>query len=135
MKVLDKNAEADREVLKESIGPGMPFFYRTPDLVAYATNQADITVQSDVFQLGLVLAQLFTGWNPCKKAQEHLSPVQLDQIEHIPGKLGGSIWTVLNRMLTFDPSERPTAANLLSLWQANFFDAAMHQHELEGQAF
>ena len=135
MKVLDGDAETDKEVLKESIGPGMPFYYRTPDLVAYARNEADITVKSDVFQLGLVLAQLFTGWNPCKKAEEPLVPVELDQIGHIPGKLGGSIWTILNRMLIFDPDERPTAASLLDLWQANFVDAAMHQYELEGQAF
>lgn len=135
MKVLDGNAETDRAVLKESIGPGMPFFYRTPDLVAYAKNETEITVKSDVFQLGLVLAQLFTGWNPCKRAQEHLSPVELERIENIPGKLGGSIWTTLNRMLIYDPSERPNASSLLGLWQANFFDAAMHQHNLEGKAF
>lgn len=135
MKVLVATAESDREVLKESIGPGMPFFYRTPDLVAYAKNEADITVKSDVFQLGLVLSQLFTGWNPCKKAQEHLSPVELDPIEHIPGKLGASIGATLNRMLLLDPNERPSAANLLGSWQANFFDAALHQHELEGHAF
>jgi serine/threonine protein kinase len=135
MKVIDGNVETDREVLKESIGAGMPFYYRTPDLVAYAKNEADITVKSDVFQLGLVLAQLFTGWNPCKRAEDHLSPIELERIESISGKLGGSIWTILNRMLTFDPNERPSAADLMSPWQANFFNAAMHQHELEGQAF
>jgi hypothetical protein len=81
------------------------------------------------------LAQLFTRWNPCKKAAEHLAPVELEQIQQIPGKLGGSIRTILNRMLIFDPNERPIAANLLDLWQANFIDATMHQHQLEGRAF
>jgi serine/threonine protein kinase len=56
MKLLDDNPEADREIFKESVGPGMPFFYRTPDLIAYARNEADITTKSDIFQLGLVLA-------------------------------------------------------------------------------
>jgi serine/threonine protein kinase len=135
MRVLDQNTETDREVLKESIGPGMPFFYRTPDLVAYARNETDITEKSDVFQLGLVLAQLFTGWNPCRRAQDHLSPVQTDQIAHIPGKLGGSIGATLTRMLSPDPKERPSATNLLGAWRANFLDAALHQHELEGRAF
>jgi serine/threonine protein kinase len=134
MKVIDANAETDREVLKESIGPGMPFYYRTPDLVAYAKNETDITVKSDVFQLGLVLTQLFTGWNPSKKAENHLSPVMLDRITDIPGKLGGSIWKTLDRMLTFDATERPSAADLLGPWQSNFIDATMHQHELEGKA-
>jgi serine/threonine protein kinase len=135
MKVLDGNAETDREVLKESIGPGMPFFYRTPDLVAYAKNEMDITTKSDVFQLGLVLAQLFTGWNPCRKAAEHLSPVELDRIERIPGKLGGSIFTLLARMLNFDPNKRPSANKLLGWWKRNFDDAVLHHHELEGKAF
>lgn len=135
MKFLDGNAETDREVLKESIGPGMPFYYRTPDLVAYAKNEAEITVKSDVFQLGLVLAQLFTGWNPCKKAGNHLDPVELEPIEFIPGKLGNSIKTALNRMLIFEPDSRPTAAELFGHWQANFFDAVEHNHQLEGQAF
>lgn len=135
MKLVDGNAEADREVLKESIGPGMPFFYRTPDLVAYAQNEADITVKSDVFQLGLVLSQLFTGWNPCRRAEDHLAPVELERIENIPGKLGGSIWSILNRMLLLNPNERPNAAELISPWQLNFFGAAMHKHALEGQAF
>ncbi len=135
MKLLDGNAEADREVLKESIGPGMPFFYRTPDLVAYAKNEADITVKSDVFQLGLVLAQLFTHWNPCRRAEDSLAIVELDRVENIPGKLGGSIWATLNKMLFIDPTKRPSAAELIIPWQLNFFEAVKHQHELEGQAF
>lgn len=134
MKVLDGNAASDRETLKESIGPGMPFYHRTPDLVAYAKNESDVTVKSDVFQLGLVLAQLFTGWNPCRKAHEHLAPVELDEIERIPGKLGASIAATIKRMLILNPGERPTAASLLGSWQVNFFDAASHQHELDGQA-
>jgi serine/threonine protein kinase len=113
----------------------MPFYYRTPDLVAYAKNEADITVKSDVFQLGLVLAQLFSGWNPCKKAENRLAPVELERIENIPGKLGGSIWTILSRMLIIDPVERPNAADVLNLWQLNFFSAVQHNHALEGQAF
>ena len=135
MKVIDSQAETDREVLKESIGPGMPFYYRTPDLVAYAKSESDISVKSDVFQLGLVLSQLFTGWNPCKKADSHLSPVVVDKIESIPGKLGASIGTILGRMLIIDANQRPSASELLGPWQANFFDAALHRHELEGIAF
>jgi serine/threonine protein kinase len=135
MKFLDGNSATDRDVFKESIGPGMPFFYRTPDLVAYARNEADVTVKSDVFQLGLVLAQLFTKWNPCNRAEDRLSPVELNRIEDIPGKLGASIGSALNRMLTMKPETRPSAAELFGQWQANFFDAVLHQHALEGQAF
>ena len=135
MKVLDGSAEVDREVFKESIGPGMPFYYRTPDLVAYARNEADITSKSDIFQLGLVLAHLFTGWNPCKKPEDHLAPVELSPLNPIPGNLGGSITHALDLMLRFNPDERPHAAALFGQWQANFFDAVNHHTALEGKAF
>jgi hypothetical protein len=38
-------------------------------------------------------------------------------------------------MLNVDPAQRPTAAELFGQWQANFFDAVEHKHELEGRAF
>ncbi|MEI6077740.1 MAG: serine/threonine-protein kinase [Verrucomicrobiota bacterium] len=135
MKFLDGNSATDRDVFKESIGPGMPFYYRTPDLVSYARNEADVTIKSDVFQLGLVLAQLFTGWNPCNKAEDPLSPVELTRLDEIPGKLGASIGSALTRMLAMKPEVRPSAAELFGHWQANFFDAVLHQNELEGRAF
>jgi serine/threonine protein kinase len=69
MKLLDGNIEEDRETFKGSIGLGMPFFYRTPDLITYARNEGDITTKSDVFQLGLVLAELFTGRNPAEEGE------------------------------------------------------------------
>jgi serine/threonine protein kinase len=63
MKFIDKNDEVDREIFKESVGPGMPYYYRTPDLIAYARYESSISTKSDVFQLGLVVAELFTGRN------------------------------------------------------------------------
>ncbi len=43
MKRLDGTDEADRKVFKQSIGPGMPYRYRTPDLVDYALGKANLT--------------------------------------------------------------------------------------------
>jgi hypothetical protein len=51
----------DRSLVKQSAGPGMPRCYRTPDLVAYLKGGPPPSPKSDVFQLGLVLAELFTG--------------------------------------------------------------------------
>ena len=135
MKIVDGDPEVDREIFKESIGPGMPFFYRTPDLIAYARNEADITTKSDVFQLGLVLAHLLTGWNPSKRPHDHLDPIELEPLEVIPGKLGASLAAIIRRMLVIDPNERMAAADLIHSWQVNFFDAVTHYQDLEGEAF
>jgi serine/threonine-protein kinase len=70
MKFLDGQDEVDREIFKESIGLGMPYFYRTPDLIAYAKKESGITTKSDVFQLGLVTSELFTGRNPAVAPQK-----------------------------------------------------------------
>jgi serine/threonine-protein kinase len=133
MKLLDGQVEQDREIFKESVGPGMPFYYRTPDLIAYARNESDITTRSDVFQLGLVLTELFTGRNPAKRPDDYLDPLELENIGTIPGGLGGSIATLLHRMLTIDPAQRPDASALLDPWQGVFRSATERAHALDGK--
>ena len=71
---LMKRLTDDPSIIKESLGPGMAYYYRTPDLVAYLRGGAPVTTKSDVFQLGLVLAHLFTGWNPEKVSHEFTDP-------------------------------------------------------------
>lgn len=46
MKLLSDGGDDDRLVFTESIGPGMPFFYRTPDLVAYANDGEPLPLRS-----------------------------------------------------------------------------------------
>ena len=70
LKRLDMPEAEDREILKESVGIGMPYFYRSPDLVGYANGDSSISAKSDVFQLGLVLTELFTGRNPCIRPRD-----------------------------------------------------------------
>lgn len=135
MKLMDTGDESDREVLKESEVPGMPFYYRTPDLVAYARKESGITPKSDVFQLGLVLTELFTGRNPGKRPTTILDPVELDPIGTVPGALGGGVAALLRRMLVFNPSEREAAAELMDGWQGVMNDAVERSHALEGRVF
>lgn len=134
MKFVDGEEETDKDIFKESLGPGMPWYYRSPDLIEYANDRAPITTKSDVFQLGLVVAELFTERNPAVAPNDNkFEPMEMDKVSRIQGKLGGSIATLINQMLTIDPSERPKAVQLMDSWQANFFDAARHIHELEGE--
>lgn len=41
-------------------------YYRTPKLVNYANKTAPLYLESDIFQLGLVLTELFTGKKPLR---------------------------------------------------------------------
>jgi serine/threonine protein kinase len=132
---LMKRLMDDASVIKESIGPGMAFYYRTPDLVAYLRGEAGITTKSDVFQLGLVLAQLFTGWNPAKASHDFTAPVELDPLGNIPSKLSGTVAALLNRMLIYDPDRRPAAREIIDGWQGAFKTAVDAAHNVEDRAF
>ena len=113
----------------------MPFFYRTPDLVAYLRREAPLTTKSDVFQLGLVLTELFTGRNPERRADGFDAAIELDPVSRIGGALGAGIAGLLKRMLFLNPAERPPAAELLDPWQGVFEGAIERASELEGRVF
>ncbi len=135
LKRLDGQYESDKEVLKESVGVGMPRSYRTPDLVDYLNGVAELTVKTDVFQLGLVLVQLFTGTNPCKPSASYSDPVTLERIAEIPGEFAPSVGGLLHRMLRIIPAERPAASELIDGWQGLFKGVVDKTIELEGRAF
>lgn len=135
MKFLDGDDVIDRDILKESELPGMPFYYRTPDLIDYARAQTGITMKSDVFQLGLVLAELFTGWNPAKRPDNILDDLELDPIRHIGGNSGGGIAALLRRMLEIDPDDRVSAEEVMGGWQGVLDNIVSKSHELEGRVF
>ena len=111
----------------------MPFFYRTPDLIAYARNERDISPKSDVFQLGLVLAELFTGRNPARRPNDRLDPLEMEPLSNIPVGMAGSIATLIRRMLEIDSDRRPNAADLLDPWQGVFGTAMERAHALDGK--
>ena len=51
MRDLDPKLKTeDGNFFKHSAGPGMPKFYRTPDLVKYAKQESSLTTSSDIFQ-------------------------------------------------------------------------------------
>jgi serine/threonine protein kinase len=138
MKMLDaRDDESPEETLKRSVGAGMPFFYRTPDLVEYANGNAVPTVASDVFQLGLVVAGLFTGRNPQKRAghDDFRSPIEMEPLRPVAGSRGGVISALIQGMLEMDPSNRPTSDLLLEQWANLFFAVARDQHAIEGRVF
>ena len=122
-------------IFKRSVGPGMPFYHRTPDLVSYARSETGLTVASDVFQAGLLAAELFTGRNPEKRALhgDFLSDVELEPIRRVPGASHEPIANLIRSMLEISPANRPTAGLLLEQWRGVFFNVAMQQSAIEGR--
>lgn len=136
MKQLDGIEEEDREVFKQSVGAGMPFFYRTPDLIRYVRGEADLSVKTDVFQLGLVIAELFTGRNPCRRPPDgdHLADLEMDDLCFIPGCMGGAVSSLIESMLVRDPAQREGAAQMVDAWFDVFTKASDRVRKIEGHA-
>ncbi|WP_040549221.1 protein kinase domain-containing protein [Pedosphaera parvula] len=129
-------ANPDVDFILDSTGPRMARFYRTPDLVEYCKGRAELTVKSDVFQLGLVLAELFTGQNPHIPAVKNLfEEVKLNPLANFECSQKAGIQYLIQSMLLFDVSKRPNAADLLDSWEGLFREAVVISHQLEGRIF
>jgi serine/threonine protein kinase len=135
LKRLDDDDEQDKEILKESLGVGMPRGYRTPDLVAYLRGDAKLTSKSDIFQLGLVVAELFTGRNPAKKSQDFRDEVELKPLGKIPSSMGRLIAPIIKDMLAVNPDNRPTPRQLLDRWETAFIKCVDQVHIIDDRAF
>lgn len=93
----------------------MPYFYRTPELVAYANKQDTLHLESDIFQLGLVLAELFTGNNPLTPSTDIKAPIHLNKLGQVTGTNdSGLVFTLLCKMLKENYNERASIDELLS---------------------
>lgn len=122
------------QALKKSAGLGMPLRYRTPDQVDYALGKRDIGTASDVFQVGLVLAELLTGRNPERPVErsEILSPIELRPLDPVPSLSGPAVKNLLEAMLTMDPDDRPSTDELLSAWTGLLIDASRPEPDVSG---
>lgn len=125
---------ADR-MFKMSEGPGIPRGYRTPDLVRYARQEAPITTKSDVFQLGLVLAELFTGTVPLERYKNILDDVVVRQLSPIASTHAHAIHGLLQRMLESEPQYREAAAALIDEWEGILAQVVNHYHVIKGRVF
>ena len=86
----------------------MARYYRTLELVNYANHKDKLHIESDVFQLGLVLAKLFTGENPLKECNDLHSPIELNSVGYVDGhqNYGRIIHDTICKMLIVDYKER-----------------------------
>lgn len=115
----------------------MPFFYRSPDLVSYAKGESNLSIASDIFQLGLVFAHMFTGLNPLKKPENNnvLSNIELFEIQQIKGRYGERIKNIITRMLDIDCNTRITVDRALDDFNGIFESFAQTKIDLDGKLF
>jgi len=123
----------DREMVKASLGPGMPRNYRTPDLIQYLKGGPVPTEKSDIYQLGLVFAEMFSGNNPQRpmKGASYSQRIELEDF-WIEGGLGPPIKKLIRPMLDETPKGRPKASEAMIEWQELFLRAAKQSNALEG---
>lgn len=113
--------------------PEMARFYRTPELVIYHNGGPKPPPGSDVFQLGLVASELFTGENPLLPGPPE-KPLGMNPIPKIGGPLGHSVKSLLEQMLIQDTSKRPSAAEMLGKWQELFLALCKRERDDERAA-
>jgi serine/threonine protein kinase len=133
--LVDDDRDDDGNFYKQSDGPGMPKFYRTPDLVKYAKKEASLTTSTDVFQLGLVTAEMFTGRNPLKKCKTRLDDVILEDLNSVRGQHGELIKDLIEKMLVEDPSYRSSIEDLLDGYDGVLREVTSKLIEIDGFAF
>lgn len=99
----------------EGAVPAMAQMYRTPELVERHVAGRKPPPASDVFQLGLVASELFTGKNPLRHGGPK-RPVQLEPLGDLPGPVGETIKARLEEMIVIDTDARLRADQLLPRW-------------------
>lgn len=107
--------------------PEMARNYRTPELVADYNGGPRPSPSSDVFQLGLVVAELFTGRNPLV-LDEPGKPVQLEPLVAVPSPHWPPVERLLQEMLIIETAQRTSAESLLAKWQAIYLQMLKQRH-------
>jgi|GEM_PF-491591 Serine/threonine protein kinase len=133
--------EDDRELfvqgasgtLSEFIGyVAMPKYYRTPDLIQFANGERALDLRTDIYQLGLVIAEMFTGENPLEFSESIFAPIKLKPIKEIKGQYGKRVRTTIISMLEHDRNNRPSVKRLLDLFSGIYEDFIKAKIEVDG---
>jgi serine/threonine protein kinase len=135
MKILSTEVNVEDEVkeIETSASAGMAFFYRTPDLVNYLNSKSQLTQMSDIFQLGLVVAHLFTGFNPCIKADKLTDDFKMHPLGNIPSvRYGGLIAQNIKTMLEVELSNRIGHQKALDKWSGTLEDISKDLIDING---
>ena len=113
----------------------MARFYRTPELVGYARKEKALDLRSDIFQLGLVFAEMFSGRNPLIESDDLTASIELESLTHIPGKHAGLVAKTIIEMLNKDPDKRCSIDTALARFTGLVETYSKDYDELHGHSF
>jgi serine/threonine protein kinase len=127
----------DIDMLSHSRCIGQPFYYRSPDIISYAIKNSDLTTKSDIFQLGLIFAEMFTGKNPLKPANNLSDPIEFNDplLGFIKGNNVNFIYALIRAMLELNPNNRPNVDDLLNKFIRLLENYSESKFMLDGQLF
>jgi eukaryotic-like serine/threonine-protein kinase len=114
-KSFEEAAAEEPELARDEMAyAAMPRFYRTPELVrrARGDKKCQLTPASDIYQLGSILHEVITEFNPQTFPKELTDDIQL-RLRKISGECGDRLYHLIKRMLQNEASKRPTAAAVL----------------------
>lgn len=107
------DTERSEDILHASAS--MPRHYRTPELVAYARRETNrFFMESDAFQMGLVICWLFTGVNPLLASEDKLSNIELCDIIKLTNCLDYRIANMIRKMTAIERTERMSPETALN---------------------
>ena len=125
----------------DSLCYGQALHYRSPDIISYIKDGTDLTPKSDVVQLGLVIAEMFTKENPQSRQNygthttsrdRYLSPIKWkNDLSCRCGVMpkdsiydSEKIASIINGMLHEDPQHRLDADTALTQFMSVFSNYA-----------
>lgn len=134
VKVLDDLSSAEEvDALEGTQWPGMPWRYRTPELVQRAKDHTtQITTASDIYQFGTVFYELLTGFNPQRKPDTVTAPIELD-LREIRGSQGTNLIQLIRGMSAESALDRPSASDCLRRLNAIHRDYCRELCNVTGQ--
>ena len=118
---------------RSAVGSDMPADYLIPDLLYYAATGADVSPAANVFQLGLVLCELFTGSKPGLKGPQRILDVA--GLPNIAGIHGDELRSVLQAMLHTAAATRASVDDALTILIRIGERLCIQNIELNGRIF
>lgn len=114
-----REGKSQSGVVKNSSDEVLPS-YSSIDMFVYEKTGEPITHKSNVFQLGVVLTELFTGIKPISIGEDSYRINTIGNVlvpESYPNDLGSRLKDQLNSLLRGDPDKRPSARDVIEEWR------------------